>query len=170
MTKYLCADLHFDHENILRYCDRPFKNVSQMNKQLVNNWNSIVGKDDIVYNLGDLTLNHRKPSDWLASIIEKLNGRHILILGNHDKMDPFKFVEMGIESVHTSLEVDGVYLIHDPAMSVAFPEGSRIFCGHVHNLFLKLTGPRKVLNVGCDVWNYTPVEWNQALTTLEEDQ
>lgn len=51
---YFIADTHFYHENIIKYCNRPFKNSKQMNEYIVNKWNSVVTKDDIVYHLGDV--------------------------------------------------------------------------------------------------------------------
>ena len=51
---FFTSDLHIGHENILSFCNRPFTNTSEMNKALIDNWNSVVGKADIVFNLGDM--------------------------------------------------------------------------------------------------------------------
>ena len=52
--KYFIADTHFNHENIIKYCNRPFQNSKEMNEYIVNKWNSVVTKNDIVYHLGDV--------------------------------------------------------------------------------------------------------------------
>jgi len=167
MKTFLTSDLHFKHRNILSYCDRPYANVKEMEDGLIKNWNSVVGPNDLVYDLGDVCFHGEKNKDFYISLNERLNGRHVLILGNHDPMKAMKYVECGFESVHTSLIVDNILLIHDPVAANCVDKDMMVFCGHVHNIFKKLSKPWKILNVGCDVWNYTPVEWNIALQYLK---
>ena len=52
---YFTADTHFNHENILDYCRRPYNNIQEMNEALVENWNKTVKKEDTVYHLGDFS-------------------------------------------------------------------------------------------------------------------
>ena len=51
---WLFSDPHFDHANIIRYCERPFKDVEEMNETLLRNYRELVGPDDGVYFLGDM--------------------------------------------------------------------------------------------------------------------
>ena len=53
MKIYIISDTHFNHENIIKYCNRPFKDINEMNDAIIDNWNRIVKKDEIVYHLGD---------------------------------------------------------------------------------------------------------------------
>lgn len=53
---YFTSDTHFYHSNIIGFCKRPFKNVEDMNETLIENWNRVVGQDDIVFHLGDFCL------------------------------------------------------------------------------------------------------------------
>ena len=46
---FLISDLHLDHYNIIKYCNRPFSSVREMNYLIVNNWNTTVKDNDIVY-------------------------------------------------------------------------------------------------------------------------
>ena len=77
---YFTADTHFGHKAILQYCNRPFETINEMNEALINNWNSKVGPGDIVFHLGDFAFGG---STIWKSILERLNGRKYLIIGNH---------------------------------------------------------------------------------------
>lgn len=59
MTTWFTSDSHFGHTNIINYCNRPFISVDEMDAVLIDNWNNLVGDDDIVYHLGDFTLSGR---------------------------------------------------------------------------------------------------------------
>ncbi len=91
---FFTSDTHFDHFRICLYCDRPFSSASEMNKVLVNNWNSVVSENDIVFHLGDFAFAQK--SKW-KKFCDKLNGKKYLILGNHDKDD--QVYHEGFESV-----------------------------------------------------------------------
>ena len=81
---WITSDLHLDHGNILHFCQktRPFKNTNQMNNTLIEEWNSKVSHDDYIIHLGDFCF---KGSDVTTKFLQMLNGKKILILGNHDK-------------------------------------------------------------------------------------
>ena len=78
---FFTSDTHFGHAAIIQYCSRPYKSVEEMNQVLIDNWNSKVKKDDIVYHLGDFIFGGSKL--WYE-IFSKLNGNIVLIMGNHD--------------------------------------------------------------------------------------
>jgi calcineurin-like phosphoesterase family protein len=81
---FFTSDHHFDHANIIKYCDRPYETVEEMNADMVNKWNGVVGEDDVVFHLGDFTLHSRKHAE---TFFGQLNGQ-IFILSNpwhHDK-------------------------------------------------------------------------------------
>jgi calcineurin-like phosphoesterase family protein len=103
---------------------------------------------------------------WFQKTLSKLNGTKILILGNHDKLPALEYVELGFQSVHTSLVVDDVFMAHDPAWAAAIPKDMLMMCGHVHGLFKLVERTHRVLNVGVDVWDYRPVLFEDALEYL----
>jgi calcineurin-like phosphoesterase family protein len=82
MKKWFIADTHFSHTNIIRYASRPYANVEEMDRSLLDNWNQSVSKDDQVFFLGDFGLGD---VDHLHSICSQLNGQKICIRGNHDR-------------------------------------------------------------------------------------
>lgn len=79
---YFTSDLHFFHDNVIRYANRPFSDVEQMNQTLIHNWNQTVSSQDEIYILGDITL---KGPDYANQILSQLHGRKYLIKGNHDR-------------------------------------------------------------------------------------
>jgi len=132
---YFTSDLHFGHDKVIEYCNRPFKNATVMDKQLMKNWNSVVDNDDTIYVVGDLSLKSSLHIDYISQITTRLNGIKHLILGNHDVLKPFDYIyRLGFTSVHTSLDVGRFILNHDPSISCI--DRSKVFlCGHVHDLF-----------------------------------
>ena len=80
-TNYYISDLHFGHHNIMRFDNRPFKSVEEMDETLIKNWNNKVSKEDTVYILGDFCWS---TEDRWIEILKQLNGIKVLIKGNHD--------------------------------------------------------------------------------------
>lgn len=81
MTNFYISDLHIGHENILRFENRPFADINEMNNKIIENWNSRVCNSDTVYILGDFIW--AKETEWPA-IVGSLAGNKVLIRGNHD--------------------------------------------------------------------------------------
>lgn len=79
---YFTADLHLGHENIIRFCNRPFQSVQEMDETIINNWNSVIKTDDLVYFLGDFHMGSRSEFRKYA---DRLNGSIYFIPGSHDK-------------------------------------------------------------------------------------
>ncbi len=81
--KFYTGDSHFGHEGMLTFGNRPFASIAEMDRTLIDLWNSTVGKDDIVYHLGDFAFG-LGDAGRVQSIFKQLNGRKYLVLGNHD--------------------------------------------------------------------------------------
>lgn len=81
--KFYISDLHIGHQNILKFDNRPFFNLKEMELTIIENWNSAVSKNDEVYILGDMFWHNEDA----PNILSKLNGRKYLILGNHDRVN-----------------------------------------------------------------------------------
>jgi len=153
MNYYFTADSHFGHNNILTYCDRPFKDIEHMNEEIIRRWNSRVTSDDIVFHLGDFSMMGGAVSKYL----ERLNGHIIWIKGNHDKKPIIQdmIIEHGGHHWH---------LAHNPQDC----EGEYNICGHVHEEWkVKITKKGKVfVNVGVDQWDFYPINISQILKAL----
>jgi calcineurin-like phosphoesterase family protein len=152
---YFTSDTHFNHANIIVHCNRPFKDVKEMNEILIKNWNDIVTYDDTIFHLGDFSLNCDK------EFLNRLNGKIIHIKGNHDHKGPI------IEDI--MIFYGGKYwqLIHDPWES----ENDFVLCGHVHDAWkVKTINNRIIVNVGVDVWNFKPITIQDILNELVKNQ
>ena len=75
---FFVSDTHFYHTNVIKYSNRPFKDVNEMNEQLITNWNSRINTKDIVYHLGDFSFRNAN------AYRDRLNGHIGFIMGNHD--------------------------------------------------------------------------------------
>lgn len=80
---FFTSDFHVGHSNVIKHDGRPFKDVNEMNQTLIDNWNSVVSDEDIVFYLGDFAYRcHPKTMKWFVS---QLKGKIYFIMGNHDK-------------------------------------------------------------------------------------
>ena len=171
MSYFVTADTHFGHAKIIGYCDRPFSSVEEMNKGLVDNWNSVVKPEDVVFHLGDVGFGKSG-----FSCVSQCNGRKILIRGNHDSgVSSSAFIRHGFEAVYKRYENPFVYYprgLNSEACRVIFshfPEEASFptpnipcLCGHVHEKWDYRNG---WLNVGVDVWNFKPILLSHAVET-----
>ena len=167
---WMTSDLHFNHENILKYepVSRPFTTVEEMNEVLIQNWNSKIGPGDIVYVLGDLCMGRY---DTIEPIIKRLNGKIILIRGNHDtprRIEVFQSLGIEVRDIEY-LRYKGRFFIlcHFPIASEEFidmvvRDNSEVvnLYGHVHHNAPK--GYHKgTYHVGVDTNDLMPISLNQ---------
>lgn len=131
------ADMHFDHESIIAYDNRPFNSVAEMNAAMIANWNRVVGPEDSTWILGDFCTGG--PERW-RELLTALNGRKYLILGNHDDVKAVDSVRDLLEDVAEYREIldEGrhVVLCHYPMVSFHDQYfGWYHLYGHVHGSY-----------------------------------
>jgi calcineurin-like phosphoesterase family protein len=134
--KFYISDLHFGHVNCLKFDDRPWFTATEMDKALIENWNSVVDNGDIVYVLGDMFWCKTTEA---IEVIKQLNGQKILIKGNHDRTKDSAFTKhfakiTGYDEVEDG--GDNIVLSHYPIP--CFKNhfyGWLHFYGHVHTSF-----------------------------------
>ena len=125
--------MHLGHFNIIKYCNRPFTNVNDMNNLIIDNWNKVIRDEDTVINLGDLGFGfHKLESEDLKKRICSLKGKvKILIRGNHDKRRNEEYVAMGFKFMQKELVMNQILFTHRPA-SLRSGIKYNVF-GHIHN-------------------------------------
>lgn len=157
---FFTSDTHFGHENIIKYCARPFASVEEMDAEIIKRWNATVSKTDIVYHLGDFAFGRKGTREYAQSVLLQLNGRIHLILGNHDQEER---LPQGFESIETfrEIEVDGqkIVLFHYGMRTWRHDlRGTWHLYGHSHG---GLAPYGKSCDVGVDSWEFAPVEFSE---------
>ncbi len=167
MFSHFYSDPHFGHANIIKYCNRPFSTVQDMNEHLVARYNEMVSPTDTVLWLGDCAMNPRV----LDSILPRLNGKRILIVGNHDGSQPM-MARLGFSLVlHEAVLHLGdrtCRVSHYPYAGHKWNDfvdnrdndrrpqpikGEVLLHGHTHQTMQRINNQ---INVGVDAWDYGP--------------
>lgn len=170
---YFTSDLHLGHEAVIRMQNRPFTNADEMNRVLIENYNSVVHKDDTMYLLGDICfrIGVEKANELIAS----LKGKKYLIRGNHDK----KYDESLFEDIRgfMTISVNGLHisLMHYPMLS--WPRshyGSIMLHGYIHsdtsyNISNREAGINRY-DVGVDTNSYMPISIKQIESFLNRQE
>ena len=176
---FFISDLHIGHKNVLKFDGRPFADVDEMHIEMIKRWNEVVDDDDIVYYLGDLAFARDELTKWF---IYSLKGKINFILGNHDKMkDIIKFgrweniheygTEINVKDEDTigsrgSNGYQRIIMSHYPILSWNKSHyGSWHLHGHCHGSLIKSNQDyykRKVMDVGCNVIDYTPISYEKV--------
>jgi calcineurin-like phosphoesterase family protein len=175
-VRFFTSDWHIGHENIIRFCDRPFSDAGHMDQSIINIMNDVVGADDELWILGDLAMGNWDKSMNTLKLLTA--GKVFLVPGNHDKCHPMhknrhkyldRYESVGIEVLdqHLEIEVSGqtVEVDHFPYIGDSHDKdrfvdwrpkdnGSWLLCGHVHDSWRQRG---KQINVGVDAWNGYPV-------------
>lgn len=165
---YFIADTHFGHENVIRFCNRPFSSVEEMNECMVDNWNRRVHHNDTVYILGDMFFR----CDNVVDILSRLKGKKWLLLGNHDtwvkNIDCSRYFANVGTLIETSDGQHALTLCHYPMLSWKHAQRSYMVHGHIHNdrsadFWPLLQCRERVLNAGVDVNGFAPVTFEEML-------
>lgn len=177
---FFTSDTHFGHANIIRFCNRPFQNVEEMNEVLIENWNKVVSKDDTVFHLGDFAFGGS--SVW-NSIIPRLNGHINLIIGNHDRKNLRQgymlYFDMVVPQLQIEIEDNSIYLNHYPFLCYGGSyRGVWQLFGHVHSGpqadGLDISRLRVLLptqyDVGVDNNNFTPISYREVKEKIESQK
>lgn len=168
---WFTADEHYNHFNIIRYCNRPFKDVREMNETLIRKHNEVVTDDDTIYHLGDFimgTLEDANEIRW------RLNGTHIFIRGSHDKwLEPYypRLIELYVDgdtnrNIPNTTIPNTITLCHYAMRTWSKSHyGSIQLYGHSHG---RLEPVGRQMDVGVDCWNFYPVSLISVIDKMKE--
>lgn len=173
---WFISDTHFGHANIIKYCERPFKDVQDMDESMIKNWNSVVGADDVIYHLGDFCLG-----DDVAfkDYISRLNGQ-IKILNNPTHHDKRWIKHLPVVYSKTGSQVEYI----SPLFDISKKDYHIVLChfpmytwnkkhylsyhlyGHVHKQNFEIPNSPLSLNVGVDMIDFYPIELETVKTIM----
>ncbi len=187
MTTWFTSDLHFGHANIIEYSGRPFGNVDQMNRALIERWNALVQPADTVWVLGDVAMGRIAET---LPLVRQLSGRKLLLAGNHDRCwdghgqkaaewleryEDAGFDEICQGSIELNVGGHDVLACHFPYRADSqeldrYPEerpideGRWLVHGHVHEQWRQ---HQTMINVGCDAWAWRPIDAATIVALIE---
>jgi calcineurin-like phosphoesterase family protein len=157
---YFISDTHFGHNNIIKYCNRPFNDITEMENTIVANWNKIVTKHDKIYHLGDFSMCLRKSE--VQRIYSRLNGKKALIQGNHDTLGYNFYHDLFDEYYKYPIILEKHWILsHEPL----FVNDNMPYVnvhGHLHNGGHEdeFNVGKHHINVSIECINYEPISFN----------
>jgi calcineurin-like phosphoesterase family protein len=181
VNTWVISDTHFGHANIIKYCNRPFRDVDHMNYTMAARWIKRVQPEDLVYHLGDFGLTK---GDFCAKWLKHLPGKKILILGNHDKSAE-RMMEFGFDFACESMTVQYhqtlLFLHHRPMPVEPVPGVTYVLHGHIHNSMPEHRArpiakgelvdiPAFNINMSVELWNYEPVTLRHVLDRAQRGE
>lgn len=158
MKTFFTADTHFSHTNIIKYSSRPFADAKEMDQKLIQNWNSKIDPQDIVYHIGDFCFSEKG-----QGILDQLNGHKHLILGNHDKEGRKLRGWASIEKLREIYVGNQMIVLCHYAMRVwnKSHHGTWHLYGHSHGSLPD--DPNSLsFDVGVDCHDYVPLEFEDV--------
>jgi calcineurin-like phosphoesterase family protein len=159
MAVFIISDLHFGHENMAK--KRGFNSVEEHDNLIIERWNSVVKKNDIVYILGDITMEKKTH----YPLLNKLRGIKNVVLGNHDRRQDVPELLKYVNSVAGFINYKGYALTHCPIHPMEIGRFRKNYCGHTHNEVVKrffgLIPDSRYINVCCEKINYTPLKLSE---------
>lgn len=169
MKTYITSDIHFSHSNILKFCpdSRKFADVEEMDRKILEIWNSIINEDDLTYILGDFAFTNAEKATRFA---QRLNGRKILIKGNHDSklVKDKRFAECFEEIVDYKRFVHNgqlVVMFHYPIWEWdQMHRGAVHFHGHLHARPTGIEG--RIFDVAMDGNNCIPYDMDELIAEV----
>lgn len=172
MQTFFTSDTHFDDEHAIEYFKRPFKSIDEMNAVMVERWNNVVTESDMVYHLGDFTLDDiHHFTKW----VNQLNGTINILPGSHDHpwlkdFTPSENVQVlaplvSLEISAMSSEAPPVIVLCHYSMQVwdRSNQGAWHLFGHSHG---KLKGIGLSFDVGMDCTDFTPLSLEQVSSRM----
>jgi calcineurin-like phosphoesterase family protein len=164
---------------VIKYDERPFADVEEMNESLIENWNHYVDDEDVVFYLGDLSFD--KNGKQTQELVNQLKGKIHYILGNHDKEKDIRklnrfetvsdYVNLSVLDLDNPRKWQDIMMMHYPILSWdKAHHGSWMIHGHCHQSIsdTEFHKTRRILDVGCNGWDYTPVHYSDIKEILNK--
>lgn len=174
VNRFVISDTHFGHTNSwekFKLADgsplRPFTSTEEMDETMIERWNAKVKPGDTVYHLGDVVINQKS-----LHLVSRLNGRKILVRGNHDIFKDKQYAEVGFEQIHgVRVFVDKFILSHIPLHPDCVTERFKVNVhGHLHanQLWMGKEIDPRYLCVSVEHTNYEPLHFDEVQARIDK--
>jgi len=157
---WFTADEHYGHVKIIKYSDRPFGSIEDMDECLISNHNSIVDKNDITVHAGDFCLLNKK-EDVYKKYINRLNGNHVMLVGSHDHWQSGSGRYIWRKRIEGQLIIVCHYAMR--VWECSHYNSWHLF-GHSH---CRLEGIGKSFDIGVDCHGYQPWSWDEIVAEMK---
>ena len=173
---FFTSDHHFGHKNIIKFSNRPFTSVEEMDETMIQRWNEKISPEDEVYHLGDVAF---RTHGSIKKILDRLNGKIHLIKGNHEKQAlTYKFRFESIQD-YLELSVEDESLRNGKQMIVLFHyaikqwnkkhHGSYHLYGHSHGS-LPDDIHSQSFDVGVDCHDFYPISYEEVKAIMKQKE
>lgn len=187
---FFTSDFHLFHQNVLKFDNRPFNDIHEMHISIEEGWNEVVGPDDTVIYIGDLSFARGDDKLFVEGMMYNLNGTIHYVMGNHDKLEDIKKISK-FSSIQDYLEVRVKHNQPNPNLNGALIKTETLFCcmhypifewnkkhhgsyhlhGHSHGNIYNgdekgYYDGRRVMDVGCMLHDYKPVSYKTVIDKL----
>lgn len=176
---FYISDLHFGHKNVIKHDSRPFADVDEMDRALIDLWNAKVGEEDQVYIVGDFCYRNARQEQWY---LKQLKGHKHLVIGNHDgrllkNEEAMSYFESVGQIMQIQEEEKEIVLCHFPLATWNKEHyGAWHIYGHVHgngrqeriDAVEYMRSRPKALNAGCMINNYSPANFSELIANNEK--
>lgn len=169
---WLISDTHLNHNKDFIWKARGFNSVEEMNDTIIKQWNQLVKYDDIVYHLGDFIMGNLQDG---IKLIEQLNGKIRLAIGNHDtdaRLEAFKNLH-NIDDIQFGYRIKqnkkAFLLTHYPQLVDNYGSGKTYSIhGHTHSSNCFTKEYNTMYNVNCEAHNCSPVKWEDMISEIRK--
>lgn len=169
---FLSSDLHLSHSNILTFkrvdntALRSFKSITEHDEFIIDQHNKVVSTQDRWYCLGDLTFHNK-----YLHLVGRMNGRKVLIKGNHDTLKLSQYAEY-FDDIRACHALDKMVLTHIPIHTDSLGRFTTNVHGHLHsNRVMRAFGTKpdeRYYNVSMECLDdYTPISLEELKKKLK---
>lgn len=166
---WFTSDTHFGHANVIKYSNRPYADTNEMDEALISNWNAKVKPHDNVFHTGDVFFCSKQRG---IEILERLNGKITLIMGNHDRRirrdESFKSKFANVVDYHElNINKQIIVMSHYPMLTWRNSGyGSWMLHGHSHGS-MRYPFNGKIHDIGVDPNNYAPICFDELKAIMD---
>ena len=162
---YFIADTHFGDASFIPFDQRPFKDLNEMDTTIIKNCNDVVTDDDTLIINGDFAI---PGENTVKHIANQLNGKKILVRGNHDTLDEEVYTSCGIKVIDYPIILDEFYIVSHYPMHIN-PAGPYVnIFAHVHGNPMYKTVSSRSFCTSCSRIAYAPVSFNTVKRMIND--